>query len=182
MFSIVLQTARSIGRLDGIRMGSRSISVCHVNLTPARSSYLERYHSDLEFRCRQIEISKAKLNARYKDDPTWRNQILQRSRNYWKTEYHSNEEYQRRYRLRSFIQYHMTSGNQLTWKSHKPLFYSQSVEHNCSICKRNRRNARWWQRKDDPVLVDCNMCFMKDLSIALPEGVFFKGAAPTRVK
>ena len=72
--------------------------------------------------------------SRYKNDPTWRAEELEKERIRYDAELKNNKVFKMQTNIRRW-QSHAWVRDELPWKSHRPIVYDQSTEHYCAGCR-----------------------------------------------
>ncbi|KAI4732767.1 hypothetical protein E4T50_16675 [Aureobasidium sp. EXF-12298] len=132
----------------------------------------------------------AKEYARRRNDEEWHKKEMARKRDYirrmraenpgydehWykveREKYATNPRFKLKKLLSRWVRDHAWV-RELPWKSYKPVYYTNPVQHRCDSCAITRRSGLLvvWQSIAQPDSYRCHACYMKqDLKACMPKG------------
>ncbi|KAH0194755.1 hypothetical protein KCV03_g395, partial [Aureobasidium melanogenum] len=145
----------------------RLISSSCVNQISSKEAYLKP-KTDPEKLLRNSLYKR----RRYMEDSEYRNRILSTSRARSRASYETDGRYRNMRIMARWIYRYTWFREQLPWKSHRPVLYSEKLVRLCTKCGVKRRDGLkiWWESVESENHI-CHYCYTKaDWSEMMPEG------------
>lgn len=149
----------------------RLISSSCVNQVSAGEAYLKRKSDPEKWKADLLQGSLYR-KRRYMEDSEYRNRILSASRARHKVNQATDETYRNKRTMASLIRRCTWFREELPWKSHRPVLYSEKLVRPCTKCGVMRRDGLkiWWESVKSENHI-CHNCYTKaDWNEMMPEG------------
>jgi hypothetical protein len=128
-----------------------------------------RRRTDEEWHLKRMAIVRMAVRRMRENNPN----LQKESNESHKERYATNPRFRLLRLLSKWTRAHEWVREELPWKSHRPVVYTNPVQHRCESCGLTRRSGLLlvWQSIAQPDLYSCHTCYLKhDLGACMPEG------------